>query len=185
MSNKPLNFVYSTVQVATLLNIGRSTVNKYARSLEEAGYVFTKDEKDRRGFTDHDIIAFKALVDLLTRGAEYESAISSVVARYSSVENSDSTAIVATPDSSKEVAMLHAKMDDLLKAVAMLSNKIDQVVDERVRIEVAAASEGINTQVTQVLNEIQQAQVRADRKLDEIASRVETHGKRKKFLGIF
>lgn len=185
MDSKPLNFVYSTVQVATLLNIGRSTVNKYARSLEDAGYVFTKDEKDRRGFTDHDIIAFKALVDLLVRGAEYESAVNSTVSRYSKAENSDSLAVVATPDSSTEVAMLHAKMDDLLSAVGMLSTKIDQIVDERVRIEVAAASEGINTQVTQVLDEIRKAQDRTDQKLDEISSRVETHGKRKKFLGLF
>lgn len=185
MDSKPINFVYSTVQVATLLNIGRSTVNKYARSLEDAGYVFTKDEKDRRGFTDHDIIAFKGLVDLLVRGAEYESAVNATVERYSKALNSESVAVVATPDSSTEVAMLHAKMDDLLSAVAMLSGKIDQIVDERVRIEVAAASEGINTQVTQVLDEIRKAQDRTDQKLDEISSRVETHGKRKKFLGLF
>ncbi|WP_145153920.1 hypothetical protein [Paenibacillus xylanexedens] len=185
MDHVPLNFVYSTVQVATLLNIGRSTVNKYARSLEDEGYVFTKDDKERRCFRDHDIIAFKGLVDLLTRGAEYESAIKSTVSSYSKTLNSDSLALAATSDSSTEVAILHAKMDDLLSAVAMLSGKIDQIVDERVRIEVAAASEGINMQVTQVLDEIRKAQDRTDQKLDDIASRVETHGKRKKFLGIF
>ncbi|MGP3788614.1 MULTISPECIES: hypothetical protein [Paenibacillus] len=185
MDVKPLNFVYSTVQLATTLKIGRSTVNKYARSLESAGYVFMKDEKEHRAFTDHDIIAFKALIDLLTRGAEYDSAVEATVSSYSRTNNSDSVALVATSDSKPEIAMLNAKVDDLISAVAMLSGKIDQIVDERVRIEVAAASEGINTQVTQVLDEIRKAQDRTDQKLDDIASRVETHGKRKKFLGLF
>ncbi|MEK5322685.1 hypothetical protein NSS94_26160, partial [Paenibacillus sp. FSL L8-0644] len=98
--------------------------------------MFTKDDKDHRAFTDHDIIAFKALLDLLARGAEYESAVNATVERYSRVYNSDSVSLVATPDSSTEVAMLNAKVDDLISAVAALSNRIDEIVDEKVRLQV-------------------------------------------------
>ncbi|MBJ8190812.1 MULTISPECIES: hypothetical protein [Paenibacillus] len=188
MNSTPLNFIYSTVQVAKLLDIGRSTVNKYARSLENAGYVFTKDDKDHRAFTDHDIIAFKALLDLLARGAEYESAVNATVERYSRVYSSDSVSLVATPDSSTEVAMLNAKVDDLISAVAALSNRIDEIVDEKVRLQVAAAASGIGDQVNGVLEEVRQAQDRADQQLTEIAgavSRLELHGRRKRFFGLF
>ncbi|WP_151879737.1 hypothetical protein, partial [Mycobacterium tuberculosis] len=184
MNNEPLNFVYTTVQVATALNIGRSTVNKYARSLEEAGYVFTKDDKDHRAFTDHDILTFKALVDLLTRGAEYGSAVNSVVERYRRSPSSDSLAVVATPDSSGEVAMLNAKVDDLIRAVSLLSSKIDEIVDERVRDQVAAAAAGIGEQVNQVLEEVRSEQIQTNEKLDVLTSRIEAHGKRKKIPGI-
>lgn len=185
MDVKPLNFVYSTVQLATTLKIGRSTVNKYARSLESAGYVFMKDEKEHRAFTDHDIIAFKALIDLLTRGAEYDSAVEATVSSYSRANNSDSVALVTTSDSKPEIAMLNAKVDDLISAVALLSSKIDQIVDERVRVEVAVATANIEDQVKYVLDDVRAAQDRTEQKIDEMVSRIELHGKRKKFLGIF
>ncbi|MBX4152305.1 hypothetical protein [Paenibacillus lautus] len=185
MNNEPLNFVYSTVQVANVLNIGRSTVNKYARSLEDAGYAFVKDDKERRAFTDHDIIAFRALLDLLDRGVEYASAINAVVERYKPYARSDSLAVVATPDSRPDVAMLNAKVDELVQAVSLLSSKIDKIVDERVRDQVAAAASGISDQVNQVLEEVRSERIQTNEKLDVLASRIEAHGKRKKFLGLF
>jgi len=54
-------------------------VNKYARTLEEAGYAFAKDEKEHRAFVNHDKVAFCALLDFLNRGIEYQSAINAVV----------------------------------------------------------------------------------------------------------
>lgn len=185
MNSNSLNFVYSTLQVATLLNIGRSTVNKYARSLEEAGYVFRKDDKDHRAFVNHDIVAFRALVDLLSRGAEYGSAVNAVVEQYSGHSDSDSLAVVATPGSRAEVATLNAKVDELIKAVAMLAGQVEQIVDDRVKQEVAAATASLGDQVNQVVQEVRSAQQQTDQKLDEMMSRIETHGKRKKFLGIF
>ncbi|WP_145950340.1 hypothetical protein [Paenibacillus sp. Y412MC10] len=185
MSNNPLNFVYSTVQIATMLNIGRSTVNKYARSLEEAGYVFRKDEKDHRAFVNHDVVAFRGLLDLLSRGVEYGSAVNSIVEQYYVPENSEeSLAVVATPSRS-EVATLNAKVDQLIQAVATLASQVEQIVDDRVKSEVAAATASLGDQVNQVVQEVRLAQQQTDRKLDEVISRVETHGKRKKFLGIF
>lgn len=57
-------------------------VNKYARTLEEAGYAFAKDEKEHRAFVDHEIVAFRALLDFLNHGVEYQSAINAVVEQY-------------------------------------------------------------------------------------------------------
>ncbi|HCY5602919.1 hypothetical protein P4H46_09745 [Paenibacillus glucanolyticus] len=185
MESNGFKHVYSTYQIADLLKIGRSTVNKYARNLEDAGYVFTKDEKERRAFTDHDIIAFRALLEFLDRGVEYASAINAVVERYKPYTRSDSLAVVATPDSRPDVAMLNAKVDELVQAVSLLSSKIDEIVDERVRDQVAAAASGISDQVNQVLEEVRSERIQTNEKLDVLASRIEAHGKRKKFLGLF
>ncbi|MFB5269933.1 hypothetical protein ACE41H_24560 [Paenibacillus enshidis] len=165
--------------------MGRSTLNKYARSMEDAGYVFTKDEHGNRAYTDHDIVAFRVLVDLLGRRADYESAINATVREYSRVSSSDPRLLVAMPNSSVEIATLHAKLDELAQAMVMLSGKIDQIIDERVRSEVAAAAAGIGDQFNEVLGEVRAAQDRTDQKVDELLSRVEVHGKRKRFFGLF
>ncbi|MEK3950418.1 hypothetical protein MHB46_18660 [Paenibacillus sp. FSL H7-0703] len=57
-------------------------VNKFARTLEEAGYAFAKDEKKHQAFVDHDIVAFSELLDFLNRGVEYQCAINAVVEQY-------------------------------------------------------------------------------------------------------
>jgi ABC-type transporter Mla subunit MlaD len=88
--------------------------------------------------------------------------------------------------------MLNAKVDELVQAVSLLSSKIDEIVDERVRDQVAAAASGISDQVNQVLEEVRSDQARThqnlektNEKLDVLVSRIEAHGKRKKFLGLF
>lgn len=185
MEKPNLEFIYGTHQVAQLLNIGRSTVNKYARSLEDAGYRFTKDEKERRAYTEKDIIAFRSLIDLLHRGVDYSSAINTVTERYNRALHSDSVAVIATSGSSHDIAMLNEKVDELMIAVSSLSERIDEIVSERVRSEVAATSAVLSQQVSEVLQEVREIQQQTDQKLDEMVSRLQTHGKRKKFLGLF
>lgn len=187
MSNHPFDFVYNTQRVATLLNIGRSTVNRYCRSLEDAGYVFMK-ENNYRSFTEHDLSAFRSLIELLARGMEYDTAIHNVFERYNSKTNSVSLAVAAHTSSdqqNQEVAILNQKMDELLSAVSMLSERMELIIDERVKIEVAATTFHINQQVKEISEEIREVQIRTDQKLNEVLTRMETHGKKKRFLGLF
>lgn len=177
LENQRLEFVYGTQQVAKFMNIGRSTVNKYARSLEDAGYPFTKDEKEHRSYTEHDLLTFRSLIDLLSRGVDYDSAVNTIAVRYRRYVGSDTVALVATPSSDHDIAILNAKVDELMTTMSMLSSHFNEMVDERVRSEVAAMND--------VLQEIKVAQQQSDKKLDEVVSRLKTHGKRKKFLGLF
>lgn len=187
MSNHPFDFVYNTNRVATLLSIGRSTVNRYCRSLEDVGYVFMK-ENSYRSFTEHDLSAFRSLIELLARGMDYDNAILTVFERYNSKSNSVSLAVAAHTNSDQqhqEVAILNQKMDELLRSVSMLSDRMDQIIDERVRSEVAVATSHINHQVEEITEEIREVQIRSNQKLDEILTRMETHGRKKRFLGLF
>lgn len=188
MSSDALKFVYTTAEVARAVDIGRSTLNKYARALEDAGYVFAKDDKGLRGFTDHDIVAFKALVDLCNRGLKLDSAVNTVVSRYKAGDQSDSVDLVATNGSSINVATvnaMNAKIDQLIEVVAHLTEKMDGIIDDRVRKEVAAATAGVNEEVSRVLQEVRAIQDDTNQKIGELGSRLEAHGKRKKFLGLF
>lgn len=189
LSNFDLKYLYNTAQLATTLKIGRSTVNKYTRSLEDAGYEYLKDGYGHRSYAEHDIIALRALIELLARGVDYGSAIKDVVARYKPNSRSDSLDLTATPGSSHQVAIadatLMAKIDELTLVVSQLHGKINDIVDEHVRKEVAAATAGISSQVNDVLNEVRAGQERTEQQLTELGSRIDQHGKRKKFLGLF
>lgn len=185
LSNSDLKYLYSTAQLATTLKIGRSTVNKYARSMEEAGYAFLKDANGYRTYGEHDIIALRALIELLARGVDLNSGINDVVARYKPLSKSESVVMVAPSNSVQDVATLSAKMDQLLYVIEQLNDKINNIVDERVRSEVAVATAGINSEVYEVLNEVRAAQERTEMQLIELGSRMDQHGKRKKFMGLF
>lgn len=178
-------FVYSTQKVAVSLNIGRSTVNKYARSLEEAGYIFIKDGKEHRAFTEHDIITFRALTELLSRGVEYDRAINTIAERYKKSLQSDSVAVLATQNSSHDIAILNSRVEELISAVSMLSARLDQTIDERVKSEVSIVKDQLGQQINEVFLEVKTIQEETNQKLEEVISRIDTHGKRKKLFGIF
>lgn len=185
MNSDKLEYLYSTHQLATTLDIGRSTVNKYTRSLEDAGYEFLKDNNGHRTYAEHDVITLRSLLELLARGVEYNSAIKAIVERYKPSFRSDDIVLPATLNSDSDLAIINDKVDQLIYAVTQLSERINDIVDERVRVEVSTAALEISGQVNQILDEVRSAQERTDQKLEDLGSRIEQHGKRKKFLGLF
>lgn len=106
---------YSTQQVADQLNIGKSTVNKYSRSMEENGYRFTKDDSERRAYIEGDIIALRELMSLLEKGVTYDSAIKAVVARFSK-DNTNSIAPLATQN--KRYDSRYMELEQQIQALA-------------------------------------------------------------------
>ena len=56
--------IYSSSDMAMLLNIQESTLRKYCIMLEEAGYKFHKNELGHRGFLHNDVIALKRLIEI-------------------------------------------------------------------------------------------------------------------------
>lgn len=173
MNNSWVGHVYSTQQISDVLKVGRSTVNKYARSLEDAGYVFKKDENDWRAFTEHDLIMFRALVELLSRGVHYDSAIFSIVERYHT--DSDRHYLpVAAISSSNTFLNLEEKFDAIVFAIQSLSN----CIDERVKSEVASATDQLCIQVNDMAEQVRETRESMDEKLDTLLCRIEKHGKR-------
>ncbi len=73
---------YSSKEVAKLVDIEPVTVRKYAQKLEEKGYIFKKDQKGWRCFTDDDLGALTHLVTLRQNGMSLDESIDHIASLY-------------------------------------------------------------------------------------------------------
>lgn len=58
---------FSTKEVSLQLNVGTSTLRKWAISMEKHGYLFTKNTNQRRAFTEEDITALEYIQQLIQK----------------------------------------------------------------------------------------------------------------------
>lgn len=74
---------YWSKEIAGTVGIADSTLRKWCRLLETAGYRFVKDDNNRRAFTERDAILLKQL-KILTyeKGIALDTAINAVIARF-------------------------------------------------------------------------------------------------------
>lgn len=82
---------YWSREIADLLGIGTSTLRKWCLQLERDGYIFLRDEHDRRGFTEHDAIALRRFKEYVANGMTLENASKAVVATYNRDRNDERT----------------------------------------------------------------------------------------------
>ncbi|MDT2262665.1 hypothetical protein P7H12_01920 [Paenibacillus larvae] len=61
------NAWHTTKDMAAMLGIETVTVRKYALALEKAGYIISRDDKDRRTYSDVDAMALQQLFTLRER----------------------------------------------------------------------------------------------------------------------
>jgi DNA-binding transcriptional MerR regulator len=66
--------VYWANQVATILDVSKSTLRKWSLALEAAGYVFVRDEHDRRCYIERDIPVLRRMKTMLNDGMTMENA---------------------------------------------------------------------------------------------------------------
>jgi DNA-binding transcriptional MerR regulator len=99
-----IELTYTTGDVSDSFGIGKSTLNKYSRSLEEHNYEFNKDDSGKRAYTEHDTMALRHLKALLDRNTPYDKAIRSTAAKFQRiVVNSVNEAGTATDNRQKPV----------------------------------------------------------------------------------
>lgn len=75
---------YSSKEVADRLSIQPVTVRKYSQLLEDKGYIFNRDEKDWRKYTENDLQALKHLINLKSDGKSVEECVEVVANLYHS-----------------------------------------------------------------------------------------------------
>jgi DNA-binding transcriptional MerR regulator len=56
---------YTPKEVNSLLNVSESTARKWCISLEKKGYMFIRNDRNQRLFTEHDLVALKKFQALL------------------------------------------------------------------------------------------------------------------------
>jgi DNA-binding transcriptional MerR regulator len=113
-----LEALYSPGEVASQLNIQRQTVTKYARIFESEGFVFHKDEKGNRAYTDTNISMFRRVTDAKNKpGITLETAVKGVVPMYMKESITSGVTEMSTENEHyKEVT--NEKLDMLMQALA-------------------------------------------------------------------
>ncbi|MFL0366185.1 hypothetical protein ACH0BF_24650 [Pseudobacillus sp. 179-B 2D1 NHS] len=108
--------LYSPGEVALQLNVERQTITKYARLFENAGFVFHKDEKGNRGYTDINVMMFKDLITQRNKpGITLESAAKSVAAIYKEKSITD-TVTTFPAENERYNNVIEEKLDMLMLA---------------------------------------------------------------------
>lgn len=74
----------SSKEVAERLSLQPVTVRKYSQMLEEQGYVFTKDDKGWRLYSEDDIVSLKYLSNMRAAGKSLSESVEYVATLYRS-----------------------------------------------------------------------------------------------------
>lgn len=146
--------LYSPGEVALHMDIERQTVTKYARLFEDNGYIFHKDDKGKRAYTDTNIMMFKDLITQRNKpGVTLESAAKSLAAIYQSKSVTD-TVIDLPADYNRYDNDINGKLDML-----MLAFKELQDINVNQSKEIAA----LRTEVIDLKSGLQEQKLIAER----------------------
>lgn len=128
---KQINYIYNTKQIANTLKISRSTVNKYARSLEKFGYEFKKNINNWRIFSKYDLIVFYSLIELLSQGIYYNNAIILTIKKYKINLNINYSSINFTINNNK-LLEIEAKLNFIILTIQSLSVHINENIKKEI-----------------------------------------------------
>lgn len=149
-----MDSVYSTTQAALTLDIGKSTVNKYSRDLEARGYSFLRDGYNHRAFTEHDLVAFRVLIEKVSSGMNYERAVEIVAERYSRSNGGQEVTELAMPQSTIKLNDINEQLTALMTSIQVMAGNMDRVVKEQVSNEIKSLVGNIQQQAAEQQREL-------------------------------
>jgi DNA-binding transcriptional MerR regulator len=133
--------VYTTKEIATLLDMAISTVRKYAQHLEKSGYIFNKTASKARIFSENDIMVFRYLKDLRDKtNITVEQATSIVIERFGKDEAASTAALDNPPTDIpyetqyNEMEMKLNKQAEQIKALSARLDKAEKQSDRRYKL---------------------------------------------------
>lgn len=179
--------LYSPGEAALYMAIERQTVTKYARLFEDQGYIFHKDEKGNRAYTDTNILMFKDLITQRNRpGVTLESAAKSLTAVYKS-KSITPTDTTLPAEKERYDNDIHEKLDLL-----MLAFKNQQEIIEKQNETIESLKQHIDKSIVErdkrFMEHIRASQEKQKEEMLQLAAAKEEEEKkpiRKGFLSIF
>jgi transposase-like protein len=176
---------YWSSEIAEILGVAPVTLRKWSQELEKHGWRFVKDAQDRRAYTDRDAIALRYLRDLMRdRRTSLESAVQSVINRYG-IEEPEEISLPDIQDRQREKALAvqseaMQRLNDLTLAVQQLTERVDQIVQEQVRNEIAAAREQIAAEIASISEQMNVQTAQLSEKIDTVITETRAERHRKK-----
>lgn len=83
--------VYTSKEIAKRIKVEPVTVRKYSQMLEDKGYIFKKDEKGWRQYSDDDIRSLEYLCNMKNMGKSLDESVKHVASLYQSNLNISNT----------------------------------------------------------------------------------------------
>jgi len=131
--------VYGSKDMETILQVKPSTLRRYCKELEEAGYRFSKNEQGHRGFFDNDLASLRHFISLVREGGlAYPEAAKIVVSRDSgsslAVSANEKTEELSAKDeliTRQEMQELERKIEGLALMIQSGFEKLNQRMDEQ------------------------------------------------------
>jgi DNA-binding transcriptional MerR regulator len=78
-------YIYTSKEVYTTLEISDSTLRAWCLKLEAEGYQFRREDNSSRIFYEHDIIALRKMKNLLDNGHSMKSVIKEISSKYKDI----------------------------------------------------------------------------------------------------
>lgn len=141
-NNTPMR-VYGSKDLEAMLQVKPSTLRRYCKELEEAGYRFSKNEQGHRGFFDSDVATLRHFISLVREGSlayqeaakivvSMDSGVALAVSANEKIEESDDKDELITR---QEMQELERKIEGLALMIQSGFEKLNQRMDEQDRRE--------------------------------------------------
>ncbi|WP_085991643.1 MerR family transcriptional regulator [Oceanobacillus senegalensis] len=132
---------YSTSEIAAMLDMGVTTVRKYAQHMEKSGYKFFKNKNNARLFVDRDIVAIRYLKELRDKtNITVEQATKIVMEKVSTeetneIETANTPSLVEPMDKNnsanhEEIIRLIRNQNELIHGLMERLDKQQEVINE-------------------------------------------------------
>ena len=109
--------VFRSKEVAKKIGVASVTIRKWSLKLEDKGYTFTRDEKDRRIYSERDLMAFECLSKRLKEELSLEKAAEEVAEQFK-----------ISPTSNDDIAK---QLKDYIEAEQIFKEKLIQKIEQQ------------------------------------------------------
>lgn len=140
-----------TKDIADILGVETVTVRKYAKALEDAGYIVHRSESGHREYTEIDATAFRELKTICEQtGMTVERSAFAVVARAARASASVAPAVVSQEN---QVALQYAEQyGEVMEIMRSQQELIQRQNDELARLH--SRMDDQNANITAILREV-------------------------------
>lgn len=121
-------------EIAEILGVKTVTVRKYAKALEDAGYIVSRSDSGHREYTEVDATVFRELQALCEHtGMTVEKAAFAVVARHNKASVSVAPTVVG--QDKEEIMQYDPRYEELVNTINNLNDQNLKILEQNERIE--------------------------------------------------
>ncbi|MMZ55617.1 hypothetical protein D1872_174770 [compost metagenome] len=136
-----------TKEIAAILEVQPVTVRKYAKALEDAGYIFERIDGKNREYNDMDVTAFKELVSICKRSGMPIEKVAELIAakRIKDLQDGPSVSVVPIQEENN-------RYGELVNVIKEMADRNQQQAEQLERLHKRMDSQNAN--LTAILREM-------------------------------